>query len=203
MEPMILIRITENLEWLKERDIPHIQITDGLYAFCAFCSFSSTSVSSMMINNALCRKMNMTFSEIFNMAKRKIQGHVVFEPLNDVLGNAPLEDLLDVGLSLPETRELIDTHIPAYVLTTDYHTFGAGIIAIPEVLSFVMPKGRYYILPSSQHEVIIVPGKMIDRDSLFDLQNTVIKTNLICVRPSDKLSDSVFMYEDGILSRVC
>lgn len=203
MESMIMIRLTESLEWLKERDIPYIQVTDGLYAFCAFCAFSGDSVSSMMINNTLCRKNNMTFLEIYNMAKSNMQEHVKFESLNDVFKNVSMKDLLATGLSLSETQALIETHSPAYILTTDFHFFGAGIIAIPEVLSLIIPKGRYYILPSSKHEVIVIPGENINREGLLYLHEMVMQINLIYVSPQDKLSDSVFMYEDGILSRVC
>ena len=53
--------------------------------------------------------------------------------------------------------------------------------------------GDFYILPSSIHEILIVPdnGKM----GLSDLENMVKEVNATQVAPADKLTDNVYHYD--------
>ena len=53
--------------------------------------------------------------------------------------------------------------------------------------------GDFYILPSSIHEILIVPdnGKM----GLSDLENMVKEVNATQVAPEDKLTDNVYHYD--------
>ena len=53
--------------------------------------------------------------------------------------------------------------------------------------------GDFYILPSSIHEILIIPdnGKM----GLKDLENMVKEVNATQVSPADKLTDNVYHYD--------
>ena len=59
------------------------------------------------------------------------------------------------------------------------------MIAIEEIFG-----GDYFILPSSIHEVIVVPDLGID-DQEHDLNEMVRKVNHMVVDPEDRLSDRV------------
>ena len=54
---------------------------------------------------------------------------------------------------------------------------------------------NFYILPSSRHEVILVPPDMIQ--SYRDLEDMVHQVNESQVAPEDRLSDHVYHYEHG------
>ena len=86
---------------------------------------------------------------------------------------------------------------PMTVLTTKDLNNGTGVIFCDNVLRKIYTKvGKFYILPSSIHEVIIVPISCgIDRSELEAMVRTVNRDE---VAPADRLSDEVYLY-DGIL----
>lgn len=84
---------------------------------------------------------------------------------------------------------------PMFVLTNKTRYDGAAMIACPEVLQTVhgLMGDDYYILPSSVHEVLIVP-KHIPL-LLEDMQKTVRQINEESVEPIDRLSDNVYEFD--------
>ena len=74
---------------------------------------------------------------------------------------------------------------------------GAGVLFCDSVLHKIWEKvGDFYILPSSIHEVLIVPvSDGIDRSELETMVRTV---NEVEVAAEDQLADKVFLF-DGIL----
>ena len=87
------------------------------------------------------------------------------------------------------------TESPMFVLTNKERHDGAAMIACPEVLQTVhgLMGDDYYILPSSVHEVLIVP-KHIPL-LLEDMQKTVRQINEESVEPIDRLSDNVYEFD--------
>lgn len=83
---------------------------------------------------------------------------------------------------------------PMLALTTTEQLNGAGVIFCDRVLQKIHEKmGDYYILPSSIHEVLIVPATCgLDRDKLKEMVCTVNRDQ---VAPEDQLSDEVYFYD--------
>lgn len=83
---------------------------------------------------------------------------------------------------------------PMLALTTTEQLNGAGVIFCDRVLQKIHEKmGDYYILPSSIHEVLIVPATCgLDRDELKEMVCTVNRDQ---VAPEDQLSDEVYFYD--------
>ena len=81
------------------------------------------------------------------------------------------------------------------VLHNKNSLFGAGLIALPEILEDIGKTiaENYYILPSSVHEVIIMPES--DVSCIMDIVKTVQYVNKCEVSPEDYLSDNVFYYD--------
>ena len=81
---------------------------------------------------------------------------------------------------------------PVWMLSMDSDTHGASVILQPEALIAIEEifGGDYFILPSSIHEVIVVPDLGID-DQEHDLNEMVRKVNHMVVDPEDRLSDRV------------
>lgn len=91
-----------------------------------------------------------------------------------------------------------------YVLTNEAGTLGASALYYPDVkekAAELMGSG-YYVLPSSIHEVILVPDTA--GHDVKDLCEMVKQANRTVVEPQDILSDSVYHYdrETRDLSRV-
>lgn len=83
---------------------------------------------------------------------------------------------------------------PMHVATTENSCFGAGIIAIPDFLEDAAEKmhGDFYILPSSIHEIILIPADCgVDASELRDM---VYDVNKVEVSEEEKLSDNVYFY---------
>ena len=87
-----------------------------------------------------------------------------------------------------------------YVLTNMTSCNGAGVMFCGELLEKIQTKldSDYYLLPSSIHEVIIVPDEGgYDREELDAMVQTI---NAAEVDPRDRLADHVYYYSDGKLA---
>lgn len=83
---------------------------------------------------------------------------------------------------------------PMHVATTENSCFGAGIIAIPDFLEDAAEKmhGDFYVLPSSIHEIILIPSNCgVDASELREM---VCDVNTAEVSEEEKLSDNVYFY---------
>ena len=86
---------------------------------------------------------------------------------------------------------------PVTVLTTRGGMEGAGVIYCDTILEKIWKKvGDFYILPSSIHEVLVVPvSEGIDRTELEAMVRTINRDE---VALDDRLSDRVYLF-DGTL----
>ena len=97
------------------------------------------------------------------------------------------ENLLEIGED--EKQDVM------YVLTNSLRNYGAACLFYPHVLEMVgeMLKEDYYVLPSSVHEVIIVPeSKALDADEMSEM---VVEINETQVEPEEVLSDHAYFYQ--------
>ena len=118
-------------------------------------------------------------------------------------GNAMLATMTDMMFS-QEKQNLLEggkTHERMLILTNENGMFGACAMFYPKVLEKVkdVVEGDYYVLPSSIHEVIVVPKSNIIKER--DLKAMVLEANKTVVTEADKLSDNVYLY-DGELKVV-
>ena len=81
-----------------------------------------------------------------------------------------------------------------FVLTTESGLFGASALFYPGVLDKISEMFRvgFYILPSSVHEVIILPDT--GAHDAEALKQMVLEANRTVVKPNEVLSDNVWYY---------
>ena len=81
-----------------------------------------------------------------------------------------------------------------YVVTNRHDFFGANALLYSDVIGEVAGKigTDCYILPSSVHDLIILSAETYFKQN--KLANIVRTTNNESVRPSERLSDSVYLY---------
>lgn len=85
---------------------------------------------------------------------------------------------------------------PMIILTTDKLADGAGILLNKYVLSAIKEKlGDYYILPSSIHELLIVPANMM---SILDATEMVRGANEDAVTDDVYLADRAFHVDEWL-----
>ncbi len=124
--------------------------------------------------------------------------------MDDSMINAPAV-LTDMSMALfsPEKENMLDRKEPLdpadvsgmYVLTNEAGTLGASTLYYPDVKEKAaeLIGSDYYILPSSIHEVILVPDTAnINAQELCDM---VKQANRTVVEPHDILSDNVYHYD--------
>lgn len=174
--------------------IPHQEIEDLSIVYRFVLGSSEEGRSSILVTNNLIESMGVTPEQV----------HA------DALANAPeirpaeLKGMTQVMMEMigPEQFELMG--MPAVTDIRDEQMIvasvpdkinGAGVIAYPNFMENVAEQvgGDFYILPSSIHEVLVVPdnGNM----SLGDLEAMVREVNATQVAPNERLTDNVYHYD--------
>ena len=176
-----------NKEWLK--DIPHEQIED----LAVYPKINIGTDAMVRVTPEILSKLHITKEEALKEAKKNTAKNMVFKNLEEILFSDVVERDGD-----PEITSALmpsSTESPMFVLTNKERHDGAAMIACPEVLQTVhgLMGDDYYILPSSVHEVLIVP-KHIPL-LLEDMQKTVRQINEESVEPIDRLSDNVYEFD--------
>lgn len=128
-----------------------------------------------------------TLNEIKAAALRNIKGTTEIMPIEDAIGLA--SDEKPVGATF-------------YVATNEHRHYGATAVLLqPEVLDEQERKlGNFHIIPSSVHEVLIVPDTL--HISAPELKNMLIDVNTSIVSDKDILDDHVYRYAQGRLTVV-
>ena len=193
---LVAVGYERNKERLDE--YPHIRQGD----ICGVCKIAipmtdSDSIGYVTINHDHLRSMGIDQDTMFETAKENCQREEpascknLQEVLNEMTGGIFQDDepdRNDPGL------------MPVYVLTNRSRQNGAAVMFYDGVMEKVQeefPQG-FYILPSSVHELMIVPKNMGDAESLEEMVQMV---NANEVAPEEVLSDHVHTY-DPVRKRV-
>ena len=112
-----------------------------------------------------------------------------------------MPDMMNSGMSEEEARKAVESMVPPatddmlYVLSNEARLHGAAAILNKKIMDDITDKlGKdFFILPSSIHEVLIVPKN--DRTDLKDLESMVRDVNASHVSPGERLSDHVYAYD--------
>lgn len=190
-----VINAEKNEELLNS--VPYRKIED----LACIAKFRLDAESSVLVNEDLCRKLRMTSEEVLAIAERNmVKNGYQCEPLDLEIKRI----LKEQGVSDREIEEgMMKTQSSMmYVASTANHMEGAAVIASREAMrDFYAKLGEpFYILPSSRHEVILLP----DRCGLetADLAEMVKDVNRQVVDEKDVLSDHVYHFDGRQIERV-
>lgn len=90
-----------------------------------------------------------------------------------------------------------DCEFDTKVVTNESMVFGASAIFYGNTMQKLSDEmeSDLIILPSSIHEVLVIPSKVLDKDVTLDsLANIVREVNATTVLPEERLSDGVYVY---------
>lgn len=207
-----VINYDRNKELLEH--MPYICF--GELAVCFECMLleARESVGSVRIENRMLSEWNIGLSDLIELAKENTYRlmPVRIEPIEDVLVEILMTRLQeDCSLTDSErdekTKEILDQvldsrergGLPMYVLSNARNHFGANAMLNIDFMDEV--RGRlkedFYILPSSIHELIVIPVSFAPTEDR--LMEMVKEVNEREVPDTEYLSDSVFRY--GFLRR--
>ncbi len=183
-----LITAVYPAEKIKDRgDIPYLQIND----LALTAKVKLGEIGMISVTDDFAEQMQMDGDTILSMAMLQNRKNARAK-LKSLTGM--LEEQLDdeeISLSLPPEE------IPLYVLTSSDYSYGASFIADKELLDMI----AYYfqcreliILPSSIHEIIIIPENQMPMDDMDQLRKMVMEVNKIALRDEELLSNNIYIY---------
>lgn len=191
-----LIHAERNKEML--RDIPHIRYLDLAVVFQCLISDEMFGNATIMIHNAHLKIWGITEKELYDKSisnTPKLQRYDI-KTMRDVLCEMMLLEEMEGEAILDRDEYLKDFRdaAPMYVLSNQTRVQGASCILYPNILRDFAEavKSDFYILPSSVHEVILLPVQGDEDEE--GLKKMVCEVNETQVEREEVLSDSVYYY---------
>ena len=146
-----VIKTEKNRELLEE--IPHLDVLDLSLTFYVILDRQCEGSATMQITNEYMRQWNLETEELYEMAMRSAVRLLPAEfcSLPDMIRRI-------TGIEVEAIRGM-QRECQMYVLTNSSKIQGAACMFYPHVLEMIgeILKEDFYILPSSIHEVIILP----------------------------------------------
>lgn len=148
--------------------------------------------ASIVVNENLLKKWDKSFDEVYEDATRNMQNILptIIEPIEEVFGKM----LQDMDFAFMDESPLL-------IVRNQSMNHGAANLFLPGVMDEVAERvgGSYMILPSSVHEVLILPPVMMERgldaDMIAEIEAMIHEINEAVVSPEDRLSDHAYYYD--------
>ncbi len=193
-------------------DVPFIRFLDLAILFCCDCSGPQFGNAAILIKNEHLKMWNVTVKELYREA-------IVNTPVQNPFEIKTMQEIIKELFEADIRKEMQENHIsfseswveemamhmleeesaadctPMYVLTNTHRTHGAACILYADVLKdFAQAlNDNLYILPSSIHEIIMVPASLAGKAS--QLREMVVEINATQVQEEEVLSDSVYFFD--------
>lgn len=188
---MEVVSAEANKEMLES--VPHKMLEDMAIVYRFVLNSDEDGRSSVLVTNKMLENYGITAEQLHADALeiapqiKPVEIKGMSEVLAELMGVEQAE-MMGVGPVAPEDEQM-------YVATVPDKVHGAGVLAYEEFMDKAAERagGDFYILPSSIHEILIVPdnGEM----DLKALEDMVKEVNATQVAPQDKLTDSVYHYD--------
>lgn len=193
-----LINTEKNRELL--RDVPYIPFHDLSIVFQCLVSEERFGNASILIHNVHLQLWKVNARELYECALENTPLLQRYE-LADM--NTVLEEMKALGGIDDEEIEDMQQEVPMYVLSNKSRINGASCILYKDILKdFAMVVDKdLYVLPSSIHEVILLPSDGTQESE--QLKEMVREINQSQVEKEEVLSDSVYYYRRSDDSFFC
>lgn len=188
-----LINSEKNTKFLKS--VPSIDVLDLSIVFYILLESEGTGAASIQINNQHIEMWGIRKEELYQTA---LQNANKLLPAEFFTMRYAIEKMLQVEPNERENllqEEGVNQEDIMFVLTNSLRNYGAACLIYPHVTETIgrLLKEDYYILPSSVHEVIIVPkSKALDEE---EMSHMVAEINESQVSPEEVLSDHGYFYK--------
>lgn len=173
-----------------------------LAAIVTFCAeIDEQGVKAIRVTHDLAERWNVSKEEILQAAEENTESlfPVRMEPILDTLcrvADISRDDLPEEVLAEEDSPQIM-------VLTNYLGVNGATVLLYDSFLQQVYEKlrGKFIILPSSIHEVIVMP--LASAPPITDSQKMVEQINRSAVKEEEILSDSVYLYDGEKVILAC
>ena len=189
-----LIHLEKNEQLLK--NIPHIPYLDLALVFFLLLETTERGAATILIPQEMLSHWEISLEELhqtaLNNTPKILQAD--FKTMRSVICELMGE---------PCSEDVEENYM--YVLSNQYRHFGAGCMLYDRVLEDIgnQINEDFYILPSSIHEVIILPVSCSLNHR--DLSEMIVEINETQVSDEDILSDHAYYFsrEDNVISIPC
>lgn len=179
---------------------PHKVIADLAVTYHVMVNNLVDGAASVAVTNEIMDRWGVTVDELHEVAVENIPvlQSSTFQSMSDVLFESMGRDLLrqydgDEERAREAFREFMPVDTDMYVLSTVHKMYGAAALLDKNMMSHIYEKfdGKFFIIPSSTHEVLIV-SDMFDKNNLATMIREVNDTQ---VELEDQLSDHAYTYD--------
>lgn len=189
-----LVHCSKNKELLHS--MPSIELLDLSIIFYVLLDVGGKGTATIQITNEHLKKWGVLKEDLLSAAIQNVKRllpaefftmHHAIEEMLEAKEDREAENLLNQMRK--DKREVM------YVLTNSQRNYGAACMAYPHVLEMIgdMLGEDFYILPSSIHEVIIVPeSKGLEPDEMDEM---IVEINETQMEPEEILSDHAYFYQ--------
>lgn len=194
----IVYHLTSNEKNNKRLEkVPFIPFLDMVITFHVLMLEEEKGIGSIMIHEGLQNEWDVSTKELFRLAQENTMR--LFPMKVCPMGQMVCDLVIRIG-EHPEAEECADIpeeeqgYQELLVVSNQKGINGAAVLLYPGCLAKLaeLCEGDYYILPSSIHEVLVLPDGSDIMES--DLQRMVREVNEKCVQPDEILSDCVYHY---------
>ena len=174
--------------------VPHKDMEDMAVVYRFEIDSNDDGRATILVTNQLIETMGVTPEQLHADAMENAPElkPAVIKGMSEVMAEmmgVSTEDLAMMGMPMDHADEQM------FVASVPDKIHGAGVLAYQDFMDQAAERvgGDFFILPSSIHEVLIVPdnGNM----SLSDLEAMVKEVNATQVAPEDKLTDTFYHHE--------
>lgn len=179
-----LINLSKNVDLLN--GIPHVPFLDLAIVFFLLLETTERGSATILITKDMLEFWHITQDELFHIATENSPNllYAEFKPMSVVI-----QELLHQTPAYTEWDEN-----SMYVLSNHHRHFGAACILYNRVLEDIgnQLNDDFYILPSSIHEVIILPTEHLP--NALELNEMISEINKTQVSEEEVLSDHAYFY---------
>lgn len=167
------------------RTIPHHSIEDMEIVYRLRVQDTEMGLASALVTNSMLGHYGITAEQLRQDAFASAVSHTPFE----------IKTMAEVLNELMGAEIIPQDELPMYVASNKERIHGAGVIAYPEFMEEAAKRlgGDFYVLPSSIHEVILIPDT--PDVSVLELQGIVQSVNVEQVAPEERLSNHIYHYD--------
>lgn len=206
-----LVNKDKNKTLLK--DVPHYDYLDMAIVFYTIIDDKDIGKGSILVKNAHLEMWKHTKEEIFEIAKvntpkllkysiknlQEVLSRILFDKFKNKYCNENYDDEMIIDIVNEMLGDnLLGSPVSMYVLSNENNLYGAACMLYDNVLHDFADElnSNLIILPSSVHEVIIVPeNEIVDSERLSQMVKEVNRTQ---VAEEEILSDSVYIFKKDI-----
>ncbi len=189
-----LVNAETNGEYLSDK--PHMQMDDLVVVYAVRLGSYEGGQMSVAITNNIMENYGITIKELHEIALHNLsESAIEFKSMRETMIDLMFPDGLPENDPMERLLPKEDNMRSMYVLTNAERLNGAAAVLDRNTMDRIAEKfgGDYIVIPSSIHEVIILP---ITADvSLSEIEQVIQDVNSEYVSPEERLSNHAYRYD--------